>query len=212
MKIVSVITARGNSKGIPYKNIKDINGRPLISYSIIESLKSNVNETWVSTEDKKIKDVSLRYHAKVLDRPEELADDISMPDHSLLHFASRVEFDVLIFIQPTSPLIKTEYINEGIEMIKSGKYDSVFTVTKEHWSPKWDESINPVGWNIKSRPRRQDESEFYTENGMFYITTRDNLINNELRYGGNMGIVEIPLKDSFQVDSFDDLELIRRII
>ena len=112
MKIVSLITARGNSKGIPYKNIKDINGKPLISYSITESLKSDVNETWVSTEDKTIKNFSLGYGAKVIDRPKELADYISMPDDSLLHFANQNDFDVMVFIQPTSPMIKSKYINE----------------------------------------------------------------------------------------------------
>ena len=97
-----------------YKNIKDINGKPLISYSIIESLKSDVDETWVSTEDRTIKNYSLGYGARVIDRPKELADDISMPDDSLLHFTDQNDFDVLVFIQPTSPMIKSKYINEGI--------------------------------------------------------------------------------------------------
>jgi N-acylneuraminate cytidylyltransferase len=97
-------------------------------------------------------------------------------------------------------------------MIKSGKYDSIFTATKEHWLPRWNKNVEPVDWNIHNRPRRQDKSELYVENGMFYITKRENLLRSKLRYSGKMGVVEIPLKDSFQVDNENDLELIRKII
>ena len=92
MKIVSVITARGGSKGIPRKNIVDINGKPLIWYSINASLKSNVDETWVSTEDKEIKKISLQCGAQVIDRPIELADDIIMPDEALVCYFLRFNF------------------------------------------------------------------------------------------------------------------------
>ena len=76
-KIVSVILARGGSKGIPQKNIVDINGQPLISYTIETSINSNVSKTWVSTDDDEIKSISLKYGAKVLDRPLKYATDIS---------------------------------------------------------------------------------------------------------------------------------------
>ena len=212
MKLVSVITARGGSKGIPRKNMLDLNGNSLIYYSIRASLESNVDDTWVSTDDKEIKEISNKYGAKVIDRPEHLCNDVVMPDEALLHFANEEHFDILVFIQPTSPLIKSKYINEGIEMIKSGKYDSIFTATKEHWLPRWNKNVEPVDWNIHNRPRRQDKSELYVENGMFYITKRENLLRSKLRYSGKMGVVEIPLKDSFQVDNENDLELIRKII
>ena len=131
MKIVSLITARGGSKSVPLKNIIDINGKPLIWYSINASLNSNVNETWVSTEDSKIKTVSIECGAKVIDRPKELADDIIMPDASILHFAENVDFDLVVFIQPTSPMIKPEYINEGIQKVIHKGYDSSFAVVQQ---------------------------------------------------------------------------------
>jgi len=212
MKIVSLITARGGSKGIPLKNIVDVNGKPLIWYSINASSKSKVSETWVSTDSEEIASLSEHYGAKSLNRPTYLANDIIMPDDSIIHFAECVDFDYVVFIQPTSPLIKSKYIDIGIEMIKSGVYDSVFTATKEHWIPRWDKNIQPVDWNIYERPRRQDKPELYTENGMFYITKRESLLSSKLRYSGNMGVVEIPLMDSFQVDNKEDLELIRKII
>ena len=212
MNIVTIIPARGGSKGIVKKNIIDINGKPLLYYSVNASLNSNVNSTYVCTENDEIRDVAVRLGSKVLMRPSNLADDVIMPDPTLLYFASLVEFDILVFIQPTSPLIKKEYINEGIEMIKSGNYDSVFTVTEEHWTPRWNNKIEPIEWDIENRPRRQDMPLNFIENGMMYITKRETLLKTKIRYGGAMGFVKIPLQQSFQLDSKEDLDLIRKIL
>jgi len=212
MKIVSVITARGGSKGVPRKNIIDINGNPLIWYSIKASLKSNVNETWVSTDDQEIKKISLKSGAKVIDRPKELADDIIMPDEALVHAAGLIDFDILVFIQPCAALIKPRFINEGIDRITKQGYDSSFAVVREKWVPLWDLNINPIDWDINHRPRRQDKDEWYKEAGMFYVTTKDKLLKTRLRYSGNIGVVEIPLQDSFQVDNEQDLDLIRSVL
>ena len=209
-KIVSLITARGGSKGIPKKNIINIKGFPLISYTIKESIKSGVHETWVSTEDKEIKNISEKYGAKVITRPNELSNDIIMPDAALVHFAKNYEFDILVFIQPTSPLLKSKYINEGLNMLS--KYDSVFSAYKEHWQPRWTKDYKPFNWDINHRPRRQDEQELYVENGAFYITTKNNLLESKLRYSKNIGIVEMPYYKSFQIDSEDDLRLITKLL
>jgi len=212
IKVVSVILARGGSKGIPDKNIIDVNGRPLIWHSINASLNSNVEETWVSTDSKKISIISEGYGAMVLDRPSELATDTSQSDDSLVHFASKVDFDILVFIQPTSPMIKSDYINQGINMVINDGYNSVFTGYKNEWNGVWDKNMNPIGWDVYKRPRRQDVEETMIENGMFYITKRKNLLTSKLRYSGNIGCLEIPFYDSFQVDTYEDLDLIRTII
>ena len=92
------------------------------------------------------------------------------------------------------------------------EYDSVFSVTKEHWIPRWTEDVKPHEWEIDNRPMRQDKPELYIENGAFYITKRENLLKSKLRYSGKMGVVEIPLSRSFQVDDKDDLFLIETIL
>ena len=135
MKIISIITARGGSKGVPRKNIVDVNGRPLISYSIEASLNSIVDETWVSTEDEEIKKISLNCGAMVIDRPHCLANDVIMPDAALLHAAENIDFDVLVFIQPCAALIKPEFINKGISLVTERGYDSSFAVVEESWMP-----------------------------------------------------------------------------
>tara|TARA_Y100000996_G_scaffold3514_1_gene3418 strand:- start:173 stop:820 length:648 start_codon:yes stop_codon:yes gene_type:complete len=210
MKIVSLITARGGSKEIPMKNIVEINNKPLIWYSINASLKSQVNETWLSTDSEKIKAVALDCGSKVINRPDNISTGKSQSEEALLHFADNVDFDIIVFIQPTSPFISHKYINQGLE--KMNQYDSVFTVTKEHWLPRWDLNINPINWNVEQRPMRQEKPATYVEAGMFYITTKKELLKSKLRYSGKIGVIEIPLHDSFQIDSENDLLLIKRLM
>ena len=211
MKIVSVILARGGSKGIPQKNIVNLNGKPLIQYSIDASNNSNVEETWVSTDCSKIKKISLSLGANVLDRPAHLATDISSSDSALLHFAENVDFEILVFIQPTSPLIKANDINKGIDLIHNS-YDSIFSGCREHWIPRWSLDVKPYNWDIMNRPRRQDVSEQIIENGAFYITTKKKLLESQLRYSGKIGCIEMPLSRSFQIDTLEDLELIKKLL
>ncbi len=210
MKVVSLILARGGSKGIPGKNIVDVNGKPLLYYTANASLNSNVNATWVSTDCDKIKKVAQNIGCKVIDRPEEISGDNSKSDEALIHFAENIDFDILVFIQPTSPLLKSSDINKGLQKMKN--YNSVFSVTKEHWIPRWNENGEPDNWNINDRPMRQDVKETYIENGAFYITTKEQLLNSRLRYSGNIGMIEMPLHRSFQIDTMDDLKLIGKLL
>lgn len=212
-KIVAIILARGGSKGIPRKNIIDLCGKPLLAYSIEAVKKSKyICDVYVSTEDGEIAEVAKRYGAKVVNRPEELASDTASSESALLHFADNIDFDYMVFVQPTSPLVRTEYIDHGIELLFTGDYDSVFSAYEEHWMGKWNEKGETVGWDVNQRPRRQDLPKVYAENGAFYITGKKNFLESKLRYSGRIGILEMPVKDSFQLDTLDDLELFRALI
>lgn len=210
MKVFSLILARGGSKGIPKKNIIDINGKPLLYYTSSASLNSDVNETYVSTDCPEIKSVARNLGCSVIDRPTEISGDNSKSDEALVHFAENVDFDILVFIQPTSPLLKSSDINKGLQKMKD--YDSVFSVTKEHWIPRWTEGGEPLNWDINNRPMRQDVNETFIENGAFYITTKTQLLNSKLRYGGKIGMIEMPLHRSFQIDTMEDLKLIEKLL
>ena len=209
MKVVSVIPARGGSKGIPLKNLVNIKGKPLIYYSIQSSLKSNVDETWVSTDSVRISNIAGGLGARVQMRPDEIATDTSPSEETLLHFTENNDFDIMVFIQATSPLIKSTDINKGLEMMD--EYDSVFSVYREHWIPRWSLKVESE-WDIYNRPMRQQVEEHYVENGAFYITTRKRLLDSKLRYSGRIGVVEMPLERSFQIDTYDDLSLIKKLI
>ena len=212
MNIVSVILARGGSKGIPNKNIIDLNGHPLIYYTIKASQKSEVHDTWVSTDSSKIKKIAESYGAKVLDRPSEYALDASSSEEALLHFADNIDFDIIVFIQPTSPLLTSLDINQGLDLMLSNEYNSICSVYEEHWVPRWTESMAPYNWDINNRPRRQDMPKLFVENGAFYITKKEDLLNYKLRYSGKIGYVQMKQESSFQIDTLDDLELIKKLL
>ena len=216
MKVVSITLSRGGSKGVPRKNIADICGKPLVQY-VLEAADASkyITERYVSTEDAEIKQVVEKIGAKVIDRPKDLATDSAKCEDALIHFAEKVDFDIVCFIQTTSPLVLPSDLDKGIEMVVSGKYDSVFSTTVETWIPKWigaGDIVKPVNWTPQKRPRRQQMPELLIENGAFYITKKEHLIKSRLRYSGKIGSVEMPLKRSFQIDTPDELELIRSII
>ena len=212
MKTISLILARGGSKGIKRKNLIDLKGKPLLSHVVEIAKKSNVDEVWVSTEDEEIASVALTYGASVIRRPLELAGDTSTSEEALIHFTENIDYDIMVFIQATSPMVTCEDINKGIAMMKSGRYDSIFSVTEEHWIPRWTEDLQPVNWDPQNRPRRQDKEKTYIENGAFYITSREFLKKNNNRYGGTLGVVKMPLARSFQIDSLEDLRLIEKLL
>ena len=216
MKVVSITLSRGGSKGVPRKNIADICGKPLVQY-VLEAADASkyITERYVSTEDAEIKQVVEKIGAKVIDRPKDLATDSAKCEDALIHFAEQVDFDIVCFIQTTSPLVLSSDLDKGIEMVASGKYDSVFSTTVETWIPKWiaaGDIVKPVNWTPQKRPRRQQMPELLIENGAFYITKKEHLIKSRVRYSGKIGSVEMPLKRSFQIDTPDELELIRSII
>lgn len=211
MNIVSLILARGGSKGIPKKNIYPINGIPLINYTIRSSLNSDAQQTYVSTDCLEIKNESIKAGAKVIDRPFSLSTDFSKSDDSLIHFSNLIDFDILVFIQPTSPLISYLDINKGIKML-GDDCDSVFSAHEDHWIPRWTKDLIPLNWDIKNRPMRQEVEHTYVENGAFYITKKQNLLSSKLRYSGLIKPCLIPYERSFQIDTLTDIKIISKLL
>ena len=128
------------------------------------------------------------------------------------NFSSSQITATLIFLQPTSPLILSQDINTGLDELVTSGYDSLFSVYREHWIPRWSLHLEPQNWNINNRPMRQDIDELLVENGALYISTRKQLIGSKLRYGGKVGYIEMPLHRSFQIDTYDDVELIKKLL
>lgn len=212
-KTVAIILARGGSKGIPKKNIFPLNNKPLIYYSINTCLKiKEIDEVWVSTDCEEIKSKSIEFGAKVIDRPEHLSTDFSNCEDAIIDFSNKVQYDVLCFVQCTSPLTVPEDIQQGINNVKNLGFDSSFSVCEEPHSFKWNENVQPIGWEPLKRPRRQDMEKVYLENGAFYITTRQQFMNSKNRYGGKIKFVEMPFSRSFQIDTLDELKIIEKIM
>lgn len=207
MKIVSLIPARKGSKGIPNKNLVNLCGKPLISYAIQASKQSSVKETWVSSDSDEILKVSKNLGAKTIKRPSEISGDNATSESALIHFAENIDFDILVFIQCTAPLIKFQDINQGIKIIK--EFDSVVSVSETH-QMFWD--ANGPLYDINNRARRQDSTKKYIETGSFFITSKENLLKYKNRLSGNIGFVEIPKYRSFDIDCYDDIKIVETII
>ena len=152
-------------------------------------------------------EISKNFGAKTIKRPKELADDNSSSESAIIHFAENIDFDILVFIQCTSPLIKPQDINKGIEKMKN--FDSIVSVTETH-QMFWN--VDGPLYDINKRLRRQDSKKRYLETGGFYITTTKNLLESKNRMSGSIGFVEIPNYRSIDVDSIEDLKIAELII
>src|SRR3989338_11539667 len=114
-KIVSLTPARGGSRGIPRKNIKPLAGTPLIGYCIGQARRSKLASViYVTTEDGEVKAVAEKYGATVILQPKEISTDTSSSESALLNFAKLVDFDVLVFLQCTSPFTLAEDIDGAV--------------------------------------------------------------------------------------------------
>ena len=206
--VCSLIPARVGSKGIPRKNMIKINDKPLIYYTIMASLKSKyIDQTWISSEDEEILSYSKSLGAKIILRPSNLSTDLSPSEPTLLHFAANCNFDQLVFIQATSPLIESEDLDKGLEI--SQTCDSVVSVCDLTQSI-WNDS-GPM-YDLNNRKRRQDSENRYLETGGFYITSKDRLIKTKNRLSGEIKFCKIPKYKSIDVDSYEDLDLVKKII
>jgi len=201
MEILAIIPARGGSKGLPRKNIRILRGKPLIAYSIEAALKSRyINRILVSTEDGEIAKISRRYGVAVINRPEKLARDnssvIDTVKHSLESLEKKGNYipDIVVMLQPTSPLRTTRDIDNAIRLFSKKNCDSVVSVCQLGHSPLWSVVIKSgylkpfFNWHHLSNKRRQDLPKIYTINGAIYITT----IKKLYKYNGFFNNKTIP--------------------
>lgn len=192
MKIIGIIPARGGSKKIPNKNVKKFSGKPLIAWTILCALKSNVDRVIVSTDDKKIASIAKKYGAEVIIRPAELATDTIGIEPTLKHVYEylleneKYKADGIALLMPTSPARQTFHINEAVDIFKKTGADSVLGVneTPANHTPYWTLVRSPKGkvslWgNISLKnilTRRQDfPQKCYARNDLIYVLKPRNL-------------------------------------
>lgn len=209
MKILAVIPARGGSKGIPKKNIRLMNGKPLISYAINTARKSKyITDVFVSTDNNEIADISKKNGANIVFRGENLSSDLITLDPVIYHAMKQAEkissckYDVVVTLQPTSPLLTVDTLDEGIEYFINQKLDTVISVVnKPHLSwGKQDGELVPL---YEKRKNRQELPAQYFETGAFVIA-KSNCIRENTRIGENMSVYEIPEQESIDIDDKND--------
>jgi CMP-N-acetylneuraminic acid synthetase len=208
MKNVALIPLRGGSKGVLKKNIKMLNGKPLCAWVLeAASRATSIDEVYVSTDCEEIIETvdSLNLAIKILKRPYELATDGSSTESVIVHFSKSVEFDRLVTIQATSPLLKSVHLDEAIAKFGLDKLDSLLSV----WRLRqflWNEDGAPLNYDPLIRPRRQDFSGQIVENGAFYISTRKQIEKTLCRVGGKVGFYEMTETESVEIDELIDFK------
>jgi N-acylneuraminate cytidylyltransferase/pseudaminic acid cytidylyltransferase len=172
-----IIPARGGSKRIPKKNIKDFNGKPLIAYSIETAKKSKLfSKIVVSTDNEEIAKISENFGAEILIRPKELADDYAgsteVFEHAIKELNKTNEFEYACMIYPTAPLLRVEYLKKGLDELKKSDACFLFAATSYDF-PIW-RGFEIVKSNAKMifpefmSTRSQDLKEIYHDAGAFY--------------------------------------------
>ena len=214
MKILALIPLRGGSKNISKKNIKPIAGKPLCAWTLSAAVDSHfIEEVYVSTDSKEIKTVvqSLNMAVSVIDRPAELATDTASTESVMLHFMKQVDFDCLVTIQATSPLLESNHLDQALKYFVSNKFDSLLSVVRSKRF-FWDERGVPINYNPIHRPRRQEFKGTLMENGAFYITNKDILKKTKCRLGGSIGFYEMPQEAGVEIDELSDWQTVSNLL
>jgi N-acylneuraminate cytidylyltransferase len=211
MKIFAVIPARGGSKGVLKKNLYPLNGKPLLHYSINAALSCPlIDAVYISSDDNEILDYAEDEGARTIKRPTEISTDTSTSESALLHFAENVEFDHLIFLQATSPLMTPELLEAALSVYIRGKYDSVVSVFEDHgfWWYYDDPLYNPMNRHM----RQENANKRYKESGMFYITSKKALLESKCRFSGKSHSFVHSRIVGYDIDDLDDFKIVEAIM
>ena len=215
--MIAIIPARGGSKGLPGKNIKPLNGKPLIAYAVEAALKAkHIDRVIISTDDEEIARVAVQYGAELpFMRPAELASDTALAVDNYIYTIGKLEqesgtiIDAFVVLQPTSPLRIAEDIDGAVELFEKKKADSVISYTQEAHPISWHKYLDEEGHfidildaNIKNR---QDNRVSYYPNGAVYVF-RTSMIRERKYYTDRSYAYIMPRIRSVDIDFIEDFE------
>jgi len=225
-KSVAIIPARGGSKRIPRKNIKEFFGKPLIAYSIQTALESNLfDKIIVTTDDEDIANIAKEYGADTpFIRPEELSDDFTGTGDVVKHALDYLkengeEFDYVCTIYATAPLLQSKYLIEGLKKLQNSDAVNAFSSTSMPFPIQRTFKINENDRCEMFTPqyymtRSQDLEEAYQDAGQFYWT-KLNRVSNEIMFGKDSIAIVLPRHLVQDIDTLEDwqrAEMMYRVI
>ncbi len=182
MNTIVIIPARGGSKRLPHKNVKKLDGIPLIAHSIIYAQKHEfISDVYVTTDDELIKEIALEYGAIVIDRPQKISGDNEPTVSALKHVLQSISqnIDNVVLLQPTNPLRPKDLLNECFHQYETAGSDSLFTVSRNHYKLGQIVDSKFIPYNYKIGQRSQELEPLFFENGLLYIS-KSNLIMNDI--------------------------------
>lgn len=212
---VAFIPVRGGSKSIPLKNIKEIAGKPLVYWTVkVANDCRYIDKVYVATDNEKIKETVEEFKmdkVTVIGRSKETASDAASTESAMLEFAVSYQFDNIVLIQATSPLLTVKELNGGFELYQQDETDSVLSVVRQKrfcWSVDRQGYAMSTNYDIYHRPRRQEFDGYLVENGAFYITGRDALLKTKNRISGRIRPFEMDEVTYFEIDEPSDWGII----
>ena len=216
-KILAIIPARGGSKGIRRKNLQKLSGKPLIAHTIIAAKKTkSINKIIVSTDDKEIGKISKNNGAEVpFLRPKQISKDtssiIEVIKHALKFLQENQSYvpDIIILLQPTSPLRTSQLITKTINTLKKSKATSVITVskiTKHPYASYWlkNDFLKPFEKNFTKYSRRQEFPDVFFPTGAVYTFWYDTLKKFNSLHGPKIKPIVVHDED-IDIDNLRDL-------
>ena len=220
-KLRVVIPARGGSKGVPRKNIRPLNGHPLISYVILEAVKcQNVSKVYVSTDDEEIASISKKYGADIIWRPPEYATDTSKDLDVMRHAVGYLgDFDNIVHLRATTPMISWETVDKAIEYFLANPdcsslrsaHESPETAYKYfeknelHWRGLFDDKMQGEYYNEP----RQVLPKTYHPNGYVDIIKPEWFMNNKTLHGAK--ILAFETEYSHEIDTIEDFRIVEAL-
>ena len=225
MKPICLIPARGGSKGVPKKNIRIIDKKPLIAYTIEKALKSKFfSHTIVSTEDIEIVKISKKYGAEVpFIRPKKLATSRASMEDVLTHGIKKLyslgyQFEIIVLLDCTVPFLQINDIKNAVNLLKRKNVDVVCGVYKQHLNPYFNiAEISKSGYlelckKLKKIPEnRQDAPVVYQMNGLYVINSK-NFLNKGKSVMQKMLPYEIPIETGLMIDTKYEFNLAKLLI
>ncbi|MCM1003737.1 MAG: acylneuraminate cytidylyltransferase family protein [Candidatus Gastranaerophilales bacterium] len=213
------IPVRGGSKSIPLKNIKLLNGKPLVYWTALAAQNAKcVDKLVIATDSEEIKNTVLSFgfsKLEVYDRNPENASDTASTESVMLEYIEKVNAEGnFILIQATSPLLKSEHIDGMFETLQNSDADSIFSGVREKQF-HWVEGINgvePINYDYRNRPRRQDFQGIIAENGACYINSIENILRDKCRLSGKIIAYELPAETAYEIDEESDWIIIENLM
>lgn len=215
---IAFIPVRGGSKSIPLKNIKEICGKPLVYWTTKAANDAKcINKVIIATDSNEISEVVKSFNfskVEIYNRKAENAQDTSSTESVMLEYITQASLspdDYFFLIQATSPMLKAENIDEMYLKLLNEKKDSAFScvLTKRFF---WTKDGNPVNYDYKNRPRRQDFEGYLLENGACYINFVKNILADKNRISGRKSLYEMPEYTSYEIDEPDDFLIIEELM
>lgn len=221
---IAFIPVRGGSKSIPLKNIKILNGKPLVYWTASACQNAEcIDKLIIATDSEEIKSTVLSFgfdKLEVYDRDKTNAQDTSSTESVMLEYINKSDIkdaDLFFLVQATSPMLKPEHIDGMYKEFMLKKPDSMFTGVIEKQF-KWGVNINgktglqPVNYDYRNRPRRQDFEGLIAETGACYINYVGNIKRDKCRLSGRIEAYEMPSYTAYEIDEPTDWIIVEELM